>query len=282
MEEWILNYWKGYIQIQIVGDSYDRFLNLCAYHGISLWKLTVEGNVYTAYLMRKDFKKLKNIVKKSHAKVRIRQKHGFPFFLHKYRKRKVYAVGIAAAFLVLFWLSCHIWNISIDGNVSQTDDVMFEYLEQTGVRYGMLKAQLDCKALAAELRNYFSEFSWTAAEIRGTHLLIHVKEGILETEEEMAGLKNPDSGTAADLISETSGTVASIYVRNGRAVVQVGDTVEQGEVLVSGFLPIQNDDGEIAGWQQVQADADIVIKRTVEYQDEVLQKQAAKEYTGRK
>ena len=87
MEQRILNYWSGCVQIQIVGNSYDRFLNLCAYHGIRLWNLRASGDSYTAYLSRRDFKKLKSIVKKSHVRVCITRMHGFPFFLHKYRKR---------------------------------------------------------------------------------------------------------------------------------------------------------------------------------------------------
>ena len=142
MEVRFLDFLKGYVRIRITGDSYDRFLNLCAYHDIRLWDLVWSQGSYEAFITVKDFRQLKNIKRKSHASVRITQRHGFPFFVYRYRKRKFYFVSIAAALLFLFWLSSHIWNISIDGNLSQTDDVIFEYLETAGIQHGMPKSAI--------------------------------------------------------------------------------------------------------------------------------------------
>ena len=261
---------KGYVRIRITGSSYDRFLNLCAYHKIKLWELLPVDEAYEAYVSRKDFKKLKAIVKKSHASVRITERHGFPFFIHRYRKRGFYLVGIAAAFALMLWLSAHIWNISVDGNLSQTDDVIFEYLTQAGIRHGMWKSGVDCKALASDIRNYFTGFAWVAVEMKGTRLLIHVKEGIMgaDDEEEKAAQQEPSS-----LVASREGTVVSIYVR-------AGAQVKKGDLLVSGSLPIYNDSGEVVSWQHVSSDADIEIQRSLKYYDEVPFVAQQKHYTG--
>ncbi len=269
---------KGYVRIRIKGDSYDRFLNLCAYHGIRLWELRPVEEVYEAYVDRKDFKKLKSIVKKSHASVKITERHGLPFFMHRYRKRRIYLVGIASAFALMLWLSAHIWNISIDGNLSQTDDVIFEYLTQAGIRHGMWKAGVDCKKLAADVRNYFTQFAWVAAELKGTRLLIHVKEGILGTEGEEE--KNMEQESCS-LVATRAGTVVSVYARAGLPAVHAGDKVKKGDLLVSGALPIRDDSGEVVSWQHVAADADIVIQRKQKYFDEVPIVARQKHYTGR-
>lgn len=271
------NLLKGYVRIRIMGSSYDRFLNLCAYHEIKLWELLPVDEAYEAYVSRKDFKSLKTIVKKSHASVRITERHGLPFFMHRYRKRGVYLVGIAAAFALMLWLSAHIWNIRIDGNLSQTDDVIFEYLGQAGIRHGMWKSSVDCKALASEIRNNFTGFAWVAVEMKGTRLLIHVKEGIMgaDDEREMAAQQEPSS-----LVASRAGTVVSIYVRAGLPVVQAGAQVKKGDLLVSGSLPIYNDGGEVISWQHVPADADIVIQRSLKYYDEVSFVARQKYYTG--
>ncbi|MCI8318432.1 MAG: sporulation protein YqfD [Lachnospiraceae bacterium] len=278
MEKRITDFFRGYVRIRIAGNHYDRFLNLCAYHDIVLWNLLPVGEAYEAFIARKDFKKLKTIVRKSHAAVKITERHGLPFFIHRNRKRKVYVLGIAAAMAFLFWLSAHIWNISIDGNLSQTDDVIFEYLSNAGIYHGMWKSQVDCKELAADIRNCFHEFAWVAAELKGTRLVIHVKEGILkeESEEDIQNKTEPSS-----LAASCSGTVESIYVRRGTPLVKVGDEVERGTILVSGALPIYNDSQEIAAYQYVASDADIVIKTQRTYQDELPLIGEEKEYTGR-
>lgn len=278
MERHFLDFIRGYVKILIIGNNYDRFLNLCAFHEISLWDLKPDGESYEAYILRKDFKKLKSIVKKSHAVVRITERHGLPFFIHKNRKRKVYLAGIAVAFVFMVWLSAHVWSIQIEGNLSQTDDVVFEYLGQSGISHGMWKSKVDCKELAAELRNYFTEFAWVAAELKGTRLVIHVKEGIMD-------VKETESGSVSDepssLAASCSGVVDSIFVRKGTPMVKAGDQVEKGTILVSGALPIYNDEKEIASYQYVSADADIVIKRERKYQDVVSFIGSEKQYTGK-
>lgn len=275
MERRILQILKGYVRILICGSSYDRFLNLCAFHGIRIWNLLPTADAYAADISIQDFRKLRAITKKSHVRIRIIERHGLPFFIHKYRKRKFYLVGIGAAFLFMFWLSAHIWNISIEGNVSQTDDIIFEYLDQNGIVHGMPKAQVDCKELAAEIRNYFSQFSWVSVQLKGTRLLIQVKEGILQ-DDSMVGT----ASTATSLASTASGTVVSIYVRHGIPLVEAGAEVEPGTLLVSGAIPIYDDSKTIVSWQYVNSDADIVIRTKMQYDDEVLLQAEKKQYTG--
>ncbi len=271
------NLLKGYVRIRIIGNSYDRFLNLCAFHGIRLWELLPKDEAYEACVDRKDFKKLKAIVKKSHASVRITERHGLPFFIHRYRKRRIYLAGIAAAFALMVWLSAHVWNISIDGNLSQTDDVIFEYLEGAGIRHGMWKSGVDCKALASDIRNNFNQFAWVAADMKGTRLTIHVKEGILGEEED----KTEEDAEPSSLVAARAGTVVSIYTRNGTPMVQAGDEVKKGDLLVSGALPICDDGGEVVSRQYVSADADIVIQSKRRYYDEAPFSVTKKRYTGR-
>ena len=275
MEIRFLNFIRGYIRIRIMGNSYERFLNLCAYHGICLRDLQPAGEGYEAFILAGDFKKLKSIVKKSHTSVVITGRWGLPFFIHRYRKRKYFLMAVLAAGCFMFWLSAHIWNITIEGNVSQTDDVIFEYLDGEGIRHGMVRSGLDCKALAAGIRNYFPRFSWVAAELKGTRLVIHVKEGIIpETGSE-------DTEVPSSLAASRSGTVLSIVTRSGRPLVKVGDTVEKDEILVSGILPIYNDSGEISIRQYAAADADIIIQYTLSYRDRIAAENQGKRYTGR-
>lgn len=285
MELQILRLFGGYVRIRIIGNSYDRFLNLCANRRIVLWNLQPAGEAYEANISRKDFKKLKAVVKKSHTFVKITGKHGLPFFIHKYRKRKFWVGGIAAALLFMYWLSAHIWMISIDGNLSQTDDVMFEYLDENGIYHGMKKANIDCRALAADIRNYFTDFTWVAVELKGTRLNIYVKEGIAQAVSVRgSGIQeeaDKESETVpSNLVASEAGTVVSIYVRKGLPMVKAGDTVEAGTLLVTGSLPVYDDSGEVKSYQYVSPDADIIIRTSMEYRDEVPLSVQKKEYTG--
>lgn len=284
MEQRFIDFFHGYVRIRIQGTFYDRFLNICAFNEIRLWNIVPADGAYEACVSKKDFFRLREIVRKSHTRIQIIKRIGFPFFVHQYRARGACLCGAFAAVLFMAWLSAHIWKISIEGNQSQTDDVIFEYLEQEGISHGIWKNQVDTRILSDQLRNYFTQFSWVSAELSGTRLVIYVKEGVLSADGEDAGEEESAADTDESLTgiaASKAGTVVSVFVRKGLSTVSVGDSVEEGDLLVSGQIPVYNDDGEIIAWQEVPADADIILRTKTLYHDEVAYEAEQKSYTGR-
>lgn len=76
----LIRYLSGYVKIQIKGYSPERFLNLCCYHRIRFWGLTRIGTNYELYLSLSDFRKIRPYVRKTHTKVILKKRYGFPFF----------------------------------------------------------------------------------------------------------------------------------------------------------------------------------------------------------
>lgn len=89
---------------------------------------------------------------------------------------------------------------------------------------------------------------------------------------------------ATDLVTDVGGAVESIVVRKGTPLVMQGDLVEPGTIVVSGSLPLENDSGEISGYEYCSSDADVWIRTTLDYKDvfskrkNVLQKSGKKRY----
>ena len=96
----IFNYIIGYIRISIEGYYIERFINICNNKKIFLWNLKREKDtILYARVSIKDFKKLKNVCKKSQCKMKINRKKGVPFILNKYKKRKIF-VGLLIFIIV--------------------------------------------------------------------------------------------------------------------------------------------------------------------------------------
>lgn len=270
----ILKFVKGYVVIRVTGYSPERFLNLCGRHGIVLWGLRNRGTEYEMCISISGFKKLRPLVRKTKTKAVILERHGLPFILHRYRRRKLFAVGALAAAGLLYAMSLFIWNIHIEGNELLSDQTILSYLEQEQVVHGMAKRQVHGEQIEEKLREQFPEITWVSAEVKGTRLIVHVKEN----EDVMVDV--PKEQEPADLVAAKSGTIVSMIVRSGTPAVEEGMEVEAGQLLVASRVEILNDDGGTSHVYYVHADADIVLRRTEHYTASFPMNYEKKVYTG--
>ena len=72
----IIQYLQGYLTLCVEGDSAERFLNLCSYHKIYIWNVTIHDNVYELQIRIKDFRKIRPIARKTHTHVKIKNRFG--------------------------------------------------------------------------------------------------------------------------------------------------------------------------------------------------------------
>ena len=273
---WLKQHYTGYVRVRLTGRSPERFFNLCRSSKILLWNIACEKEEYRFFLLLPDFYRIRPFAKKAGVRVRIQEKLGLPFFLYRNRKRKLFAVGAASFFLLLFVLSRFIWNISFSGNLLFTDDMLTGQLREIGVCYGMPKRGVDCDRIEEELRSRCPRIVWVSAHVSGTRLQIRIREN-----ETADGIPLREE-SPRNLVAETAGTVVSILVRAGKAVVQPGDEVEKGQILVEGMLPVTNDSGEVERTLFVRADADIRLRTTKIYREWVPHFQTVRSYTGKK
>ena len=101
--------------------------------------------------------------------------------------------------------------------------------------------------------------------VDGTQINVRVRENEDSGDEGTDYAVMPQDGN--DLVAERSGIIESMIVRKGIPLVKKGDTVEKGQILVSGAVPVVGDDGETTGYQYQKADADIRARTILEYED---------------
>ena len=130
----------GFLELSVSGDQLERFLNLCHARAVSLERIRYlsEKNITTRISIN-DFRKLLPIHRKTRVRIHILKKIGLPFLLLRIQKRKCFTAGFLLCVVLLLWLSGHIWNIHIDGNVKNSTPQLLEFLDQQGVIHGISK-----------------------------------------------------------------------------------------------------------------------------------------------
>lgn len=260
----MIRYIKGYLLIRVEGYSPERFLNACSHRGIELWGLRSAGGAYEMYMTLKDFRKIKALSKKTGTKVRVRRRYGLPFFLHRYRRRKLFFAGAFLAVCLVYILTLFIWEIDIRGNLRRTDEALLSFLRSRDVYCGMTAGSVDCDQIADDLRGAYADLVWVSASVRGTRLVIQVKENE-HLSAQTGGKAQETEGT--DLAATQDCTILSIVTRQGTPLVHEGDQVKKGDLIVNGRLDLKNDAGEVTGYRYCQAQADITGEYQISYED---------------
>ena len=220
----------GYVRIEVEGYYIERFINICTNNKILIWNLKREKGV-KLYLNIgiNDFKKLSNIARKTNCKIKILRKKGIPFLLHRYKKRKIFAIFLILIMLIIFVSSKYVWNVDI----SVKDDLKLENIEEDikllGISKGVKKDEIDTDKVINELRLKRDDVAWVGIDIEGTT----VKINIVKADKAPNIVNNSDY---CNIVASKSGVIQKIIAQNGTAVVNVGDTVQKGDILIAGYM----------------------------------------------
>ncbi len=270
----IIRFLRGYVRIYLTGFSPERFMNLCNNHQIELWDVTPIGDGYEFYMDINGFFACKDFLRKTKTKVVLRDKLGLPFLLYRYRKRKLFFIGLLTCLCALFLATRFIWAFELDGNRQLTEDMLWKFLEMQNVSYGMAIKDLDIDAFEKALREEYDYITWASVKIEGTKLHITIKENEVTAESKVY------EGESGDLRATVSGNLISIVTRNGVPLKKNGDPICKDEVIISGIIPIYNDDGTMRDYHEIRADGDILIESILPYKDSLSLQYQKKIYTG--
>ncbi|HZK58149.1 MAG TPA: sporulation protein YqfD [Clostridia bacterium] len=227
------NYMRGYVIIRVEGLTLEKFINMCTARNIYLWDVKRIGNTtLEAKLGIKGFRDLRKIVRKLGCKVSIYQKHGYPFWIHKLKKRKMLLTGAFFCFLLLIFVSTFIFTIEVVGNKEVEKTEIISKLDALGLRPGTNRYFINLRKLENRLILDIDRLAWVGIELKGVKAKIEVVEKIIPP-------GKVDKNIPCNIIAKKNGVIEKIIARNGDPVVEKGDIVKKGDILISGIVQLE-------------------------------------------
>ena len=245
----LLCYILGYVNIEVEGYFIERFINICNSKKIFLWNMKRKhSTIIRVNIGIRDFKRIKEIAKKTKCRVKIQKKRGIPFILHKYKKRKIFAIFFILLIIAVIALSNFIWNIEVKGNNKISAEEIIKDLADDNFKVGTSKTNLNTKNIIDKIRLKRSDLAWMGIEIKGTNAIVKIVEADLKPdiikEEEYC-----------NIVATKDAMIVKINAQNGTAVVKEGDIVTKGTVLIQGWL-----EGQFTGIRYVHANGEVQAK----------------------
>lgn len=218
----------------VTGPGLEKFLNLASQRRIPLWNIRrLREDVLIASTRVGGLKKLRPLVRRCGARIKIKRKAGFPFLVAHLRSRWAWSLGAAMCVVTVCLLAGQIWFIQLVGCPKNLQQTVKKQLAAAGLVIGAPKSQLDPNQIAQKVVDTTEVLAWVGVEFHGTLAKVRVVPKVLA--------KKPKFGSC-HLVATRDAEIIHLIVYNGQGMVQPGELVKKGQIIVSGQVFYQPDE----------------------------------------
>lgn len=229
----LMNYLRGVAYVAVTGNFPERLINLCAQERITFWSVEwKDDHSLTMRIHCRSLKTLQELTLRCGCQMQVVKEQGLPVFLHRFRDRYGFLLGLLLALCAVSVMSRFILTIEVTGNERIPTAVILTQLRQLGVRQGVYGPGVDRTQVAQEVMYHMEELAWVGINLHGTRLEVIVREVVQKPEP-------IDEAQWYDVQAEADGIITHVEAELGDALVQEGDTVSKGEVLISGTVTME-------------------------------------------
>lgn len=264
-----VNFFRGSIRVSVECPYPERLVNVCAQNEIEFWDLKrLSATTVHITMFIGGYQRLRALADKAGFEIRQVKKTGVPFFLWKIRKRYVLVAGMLLMFLSVWGMSLFVWEIDVRGNKDVPPQLILQALHELGVGIGSFGPAIKSEAISNDMLLKIPQLAWIAVNVSGSHADVLVRERVP---------KPPitDENTPMMVCAVKSGIIAKMSVLEGANVFTVGDTVQAGDVIVTGIM-----NSLTSGRRSVHAMADVEARTWYELSCRMPLNTLSKTYTG--
>lgn len=219
---------KSAFTVDVTGERPERFLNAAAAKGIYISEARpIEGGLRLR-LSRAACRIMEQDLPEGLDMRRVRE-HGAPRLLRGIKKRYLLMLGAAAAAAAFAGFSSAVWRVEVSGGTPRLRAETEAFLKEKGLVPGTLKRNIDQNAIKREAILSIDDMMWLWVDLKGATAYVRVAARSLPPK------KLPTE--PANVVARETGVVESITVLDGAAAVGELETVEKGQVLISGLIP---------------------------------------------
>ena len=171
-----------------------------------------------------DFKKLKEVSKKTGCRIKLNSRRGLPFFLDRYKKRKIFFALLLLITALVYVESKFVWNIEIEGTENIENAEILEELKNFGLDIGAKKKDINPQDIINQIRLKRDDIAWMRIDLSGTNIVVKLAEKTKKPEI----IKEDEY---CNIVSKKTGQITKITAKSGTAVAKVGDIVEKRKHL---------------------------------------------------
>ncbi|MBR5516562.1 MAG: sporulation protein YqfD [Firmicutes bacterium] len=229
------------VKITIEGFKINRLISKAIEANIGLRHLTyISDTKVQCYILDADLNRLQKLAKSTY-KVTIVSNTGTAFHVKKYLSNPYKIVFTLLTVILVISQSFFVKTIEITGFKGIPETEIRDCLKDVGIREGSYIPNIDWEKAEERIYDVFPEITWLRLVYDGRKVFLEISEGEgeeTETFDQIYGNVQKEK-YYCNIVASQSGYIDKINTYRGVALVQEGDFVEKGQVLILGCVPIK-------------------------------------------
>lgn len=219
-----------YLTIRFIAADPESVLTSLTTEGVELTDITWVDNL-TVEIQIKNRQRL--LVEGRFDKIGITfhviKHEGLIWSIHRLLKRPVLVVSILLISLLIFLLPGRVLQIEILGNEMIPEKDLLQKIEDADIHLGMKTSKLRSEQIKNMLMEEIPEIQWIGVTINGCKVTVYIRErsNTINVSDEIPVISN--------IVATQDGIISEIISYRGNPLVQVGESVKRGDVIISGY-----------------------------------------------
>ena len=219
----------GSVKLELTGADIASTINAIINAGICLSEsnfcdeLTIQFSV-----KRTDFRKVRKICLSRGDQLRILHLNGVYWSVKSALKRPVLLLGLVFFFTLSIYLPTRVLFVRVEGNKLIPNQKILETASHCGINFGSSRQNVRSEKVKNALLGAMPELQWVGVNTSGCVAIVSVKE-------REPSATNTQGGTVSSIVAAREGVITECTVTRGNPSCKVGQAVQKGQVLISGY-----------------------------------------------
>ena len=227
-----MNVWRsleGMMEIELTSAQPENSLEAINAEKIEVFQIQQKDPLTFLFSIRRwDYPVLSRLCEKRGDRVTVYRRYGFYWSLNALKKRPTLLFGALLLLCLILYLPSRVFFVQVEGNTTVPDGKIIAAAEDCGIRFGASRRLVRSEKVKNRLLSAVPELQWAGVNTSGCVATISVRERSTQ-----AQTVQPHGVTS--IVAARDGFLLSGTVTSGTALFTVGQTVREGQVLISGY-----------------------------------------------
>lgn len=219
----------GTVRLELTGADVAASLHSINEMGIPITAVEPDGELSVRFTAsRRSLRDLERFAERKGERLRILMRSGLFWQIAGLRRRPLLVCGMALLLTLVLFTPSRVLFVHVEGNDRVPSRLILEAAHNAGISFGAKRRDVRSEKMKNTLLAQVPQLQWAGVNTYGSTAVISVRERESEP--------LPDNPAAvSNILAVCDGLITACTVTDGTALCAVGQVVQKGQVLISGY-----------------------------------------------